>query len=169
MPNTTCAFEDAVFHRFVNDAIEAHNPTTPLFMFWAPHTIHAPLEVPKPFYDKYKAPAVGDDRRARYLAMVNWLDTAIGETVDLLKRKGMWEDTLVVLTRYEDVWCPTGGAAYVSILSSLLPDTSRKEVQRREEHAQWCAVYTCIVLDCHSLWMRQKIHYHNTHPRYKPI
>lgn len=113
MPNTTCAFEDAVFHRFVNDAIEAHNPTTPLFMFWAPHTIHAPLEVPKPFYDKYKAPAVGDDRRARYLAMVNWLDTAIGETVDLLKRKGMWEDTLVVLTRYEDVWCPTGGAAYV--------------------------------------------------------
>jgi arylsulfatase I/J len=99
MPNTTCVFEDALFHRFVNDAIEAHNPTTPLFMFWAPHTIHAPLEVPKPFYDKYKAPVVGDDRRARYLAMVNWLDTAIGETVDLLKRKGMWEDTLVVLTR----------------------------------------------------------------------
>ena len=38
-------------------------------VFWAAHTIHAPLQVPKPWYDKY-AHINDDERRRKYLAMV---------------------------------------------------------------------------------------------------
>ena len=33
---------------------------------------------------------------------VNWLDTRLGETVDLLKEKGMYDDTLIVFTSDND-------------------------------------------------------------------
>lgn len=77
-------------------AIQAHNKSTPLFFFWAAHTIHAPLQVPKLWYDRFEH--ADDARRRKYLAMVNWLDTAIGNVTDLLKAKQMYESTLIVFS-----------------------------------------------------------------------
>ena len=77
-------------------AIQAHNKSTPFFFFWAAHTIHAPLQVPKLWYDRFEH--VDDARRRKYLAMVNWLDTAIGNVTDLLKARQMYESTLIVFS-----------------------------------------------------------------------
>ena len=66
-------------------------------VFWAAHTIHAPLQVPKPWYDKY-AHINDDERRRKYLAMVNWLDDAVGNVTALLKSKDMYDTTLIVFS-----------------------------------------------------------------------
>ena len=96
MDDGTCRFEDALFHRQIMNTIASHDVSQPLFVFWAAHTIHGPLQVPEPQYRLYRG--LDDDRRARYLAMVRWLDTAVGQTVDLLKEKNMYENTLIVFT-----------------------------------------------------------------------
>lgn len=96
MNNETCLFEDALFHQEIMNIIAQHDVTTPLFLFWAAHTIHGPLQVPAPFYNVYKG--LDSDYRARYLAMVRWLDTAVADTVDSLKSRGMYDNTLIVFT-----------------------------------------------------------------------
>lgn len=77
-------------------AIEAHDPSIPLFFFWAAHTVHTPLQVPKLWYDRFEH--VDNEPRRKYLAMVNWLDTAIHNVTDLLKTKQMYDSTLIVFS-----------------------------------------------------------------------
>lgn len=40
-------YEDALLTQHVVSTIAAHDPSTPLFMFWAPHAVHEPLECPQ--------------------------------------------------------------------------------------------------------------------------
>ena len=87
-----CKYEDEIFAEGVLSLIEAHDPSTPLFLFWAPHNIHAPLEVPQAFLDKFAF--IHDSQRQYYAAMVNFIDTQIGRVVAALKSKGMWDNTL---------------------------------------------------------------------------
>ncbi len=68
----------------------------PLFYFWAPHSIHAPLEVPEDAYEHFSYITENDHRR-RYQSMVWNIDKYIGEVVVLLQQKGMWNNTLLVL------------------------------------------------------------------------
>ena len=46
-------YEDALFEQRMLDVIERHEPTQPLFLFWAPHSVHTPYEVPKPFMERF--------------------------------------------------------------------------------------------------------------------
>lgn len=83
------------------NAVEKHDPADNLFLFWAPHIVHAPLEVPSEFFLKFRMAEATDKpnhERQLYHAMVNFADTAIGNLTDLLKSKGMWEDTVVVFS-----------------------------------------------------------------------
>ena len=48
-----CKYEDELFAERVLATIAAHDPATPLFLFWAPHIAHAPLEVPQSYLDKF--------------------------------------------------------------------------------------------------------------------
>jgi len=96
-----CRYEDDLFHKFVQDRIAGHNPEVqPLFIFWSAHVIHTPLQVPAEFYAKYHDQLYDDlhNLRAKYLAMVNYLDTKMGETVELLKQKKMYDNTFIVFT-----------------------------------------------------------------------
>ena len=56
----------------------------------------APLQVPKLWYDRYAH--VDDEARRRYLAMVNWLDTAVGNVTDALRAREMYDSTLIVFS-----------------------------------------------------------------------
>jgi arylsulfatase B len=89
-----CKYEDEIFVEAVLDFIAAHDPTTPMFLFWAPHIVHAPLEVPQAFLDKFAY--IDTEPRRFYAAMVNFVDTLIGRVVDALKAKGMWDNLLWV-------------------------------------------------------------------------
>ena len=91
-----CKYEDELFLDHVLQTIADHDPEggEPLFLMYASHTLHGPLQVPKPYYDKY-IDAVGDKRRAKYLAMTNWLDDALGNITQALKDAGLYDDTLI--------------------------------------------------------------------------
>eukprot|EP01006_Ploeotia_vitrea_P006676 TRINITY_DN14375_c0_g1_i1.p1 TRINITY_DN14375_c0_g1~~TRINITY_DN14375_c0_g1_i1.p1 ORF type:complete len:553 (-),score=61.32 TRINITY_DN14375_c0_g1_i1:1318-2976(-) len=90
-----CVYEDLLFFEAVRNIIGTHNPTQPLFLFYAPHSIHQPLEVPQAYYDKFDY--VQDEPRRLYSAMVNYIDSCIGMVVDELKRTGLYDNTLIVL------------------------------------------------------------------------
>uniref|UniRef100_A0A7S3YS59 Sulfatase N-terminal domain-containing protein n=2 Tax=Lotharella globosa TaxID=91324 RepID=A0A7S3YS59_9EUKA len=96
-------YEDALFAREVMDVIEKHDEKDaehPLFMFWSPHAVHTPLQVPSSYLNKFDHIKKTDTRgrhRQTYAAMVSFLDDAIGNVTKSLKDKGMWEDTVMVL------------------------------------------------------------------------
>ncbi|CAB9504225.1 Arylsulfatase B [Seminavis robusta] len=94
----------------------------PLFLFYAPHVAHCPLSVPQSYLDqfdfmdddayddgdacKFKTyTIVGPGKkqpkhscRKQYHAMVKLMDDILGSLVERLKRHGMWENTLMVVT-----------------------------------------------------------------------
>ena len=38
-------YEDALFQQHVLDFVAEHDPAAPMFLFWAPHIVHTPLQV----------------------------------------------------------------------------------------------------------------------------
>ena len=55
-------YEDALFEQRMLDVIERHEPSQPLFLFWAPHSVHTPYEVPGPFMERFDFIAGEHDR-----------------------------------------------------------------------------------------------------------
>ena len=81
--------------------IGAHDAATPLFLFWAPHIVHTPLQLPDAYMAKFDFIAPTDKpghERQRYLAMVHFADAMVGNVTAALKAKGMWDDLLVVFS-----------------------------------------------------------------------
>ena len=82
--------------------IRSHDPSSPLFLFWAPHIVHAPLQAPQEYIDKFNLDSFKNDKaghqRQLYAAMVNFADGVLGNITAALKEKGMWQDTLVVFS-----------------------------------------------------------------------
>ena len=72
----------------------------------APHNIHAPLQVPQAYADKFSF--IKDPNRALYAAKVNFIDDQLATVVAALKAAGMWDNLLFVLT------ADNGGPIYVS-------------------------------------------------------
>ncbi len=91
-----CVYEDTIFEERVKTTIRNHNPEKPLFMFWATHIVHGPLQVPDEQFAKFSF--IDNVGRQKYHSMVNFIDGAIGRVVDKLKDKGMYDNTLVVFT-----------------------------------------------------------------------
>lgn len=71
--------------------IEAHDIAYPLFMYVAFHNMHAPDECPSEYMD----PGVDPTRRV-VQGMVACVSIATGNITDALKRKKMWNNTLMV-------------------------------------------------------------------------
>jgi len=94
-------YEDALFERRALDVVDSHDPSTPLFLFFAPHIVHTPLQVPQEYADKFAFMAPTDKpthNRQVYHAMVNFADDMVGNLTAAFKRKGMWDDLLVVFS-----------------------------------------------------------------------
>ena len=43
-------YEDSIFQQHVLQFIEESTPSDPLFIFWAPHIVHTPLQVPEEYF-----------------------------------------------------------------------------------------------------------------------
>ena len=73
---------------------DANADATPLFLVWAMHLVHMPLQVPQAYLDRF---AFVDDKHRRSMhAMVSYLDEGVGNVTATLKSEGMWNNTLVV-------------------------------------------------------------------------
>eukprot|EP00929_Paragymnodinium_shiwhaense_P063096 TRINITY_DN31542_c0_g1_i1.p1 TRINITY_DN31542_c0_g1~~TRINITY_DN31542_c0_g1_i1.p1 ORF type:complete len:692 (-),score=111.43 TRINITY_DN31542_c0_g1_i1:217-2238(-) len=101
-------YEEYIFKERVLEVIKSHDMSKidePLFLFYSFHLIHTPLQVPKWWLakiDDLVAKAGGkpfsSQNRRLYAAMVLYMDAAIGEAVSALKKKGMYDDTLIIFT-----------------------------------------------------------------------
>ena len=88
-------YEDALFEQRMLDVIERHEPSQPLFLFWAPHSVHTPYEVPGPFMERFDFIAGEHDRLqttrlAGCVSSQRWrcaLDTPVGDTVPTADRQ----------------------------------------------------------------------------------
>jgi len=90
-----CVYEDAVFNERVMNVLRTHNLSTPLFLFWAPHIVHMPLSVPNEWLDRFSA--VDNIHRRFYHSMVGYVDEAIWNATQVMKERGMWDNTLMVV------------------------------------------------------------------------
>ena len=89
-------YEEGLFKSTVMNIITEHDPSTPLFLYYAPHIVHTPLQVPNSYLMKFSF--IDNSDRKYYHAMVNYLNDVVGELVDTVKKRGMWEDTLFVVS-----------------------------------------------------------------------
>lgn len=71
---------------------------TPLFLYYAMHDTHAPLEVPWRFAEPYAATWPDDEKRYTFSGMVSFVDEAVLNLTNALRTARMWESTLFVWT-----------------------------------------------------------------------
>ncbi len=114
-----CRYEDDQFTAFALGAIAAHNASgdAPLLLYFAPHSVHMPLEVPAAQLARFANISADSEPRRFYSAMVNYVDYHIGQVVGALKAKGMWENTLLFLSA--DNGCAPEGAAPICADSAV--------------------------------------------------
>ena len=87
-------YEEAMFKEHLLDVVKNHDNSVPLFLYYAPHIVHTPLQVPDDYLQKFDF--IPDKDRQIYHAMVNYLDDVVGELVKALKDKGLWDNLLFV-------------------------------------------------------------------------
>ena len=81
----------------------------PFFCYLAYNAPHTPIQPPEEWVEKVKRrePSI-DDKRARYIALVEHLDAGIGLVLDALREAGLESDTLVVFSSDNGGWLPAG-------------------------------------------------------------
>ena len=102
-------YEEHLFAMRVMDIVNNHDPSTPLFLYYAPHVVHAPLQVPDNYLNKFSF--IDDHDRQYYHAMVNYLDDVVGNLTAALQKRGMWDNLLfVTISDNGGSLLPGGGA-----------------------------------------------------------
>ena len=76
---------------------ENHDTSDPLFLYLPLHNVHGPFQAPEEWLNKYAKNSTCDHRRT-YQAMVSVADNVTGYVVELLKDKGMWDNTIMVVS-----------------------------------------------------------------------
>ena len=89
-------YEEALFEEQLMKIVSEHDTSTPLFLYYPAHIVHAPLEVPDRYVQKFSF--IDDQNRQYYHAMVKYLDDVVGNLTTALKRRGMWDNLLLVTT-----------------------------------------------------------------------
>ena len=79
------------------EILHAHPEGTPLYLNYDSKVAHYPQQAPKEYQDKF-AFIEDSENRKMYHAMVNYLDDNLANITGLMKAKGMWENTLMVLS-----------------------------------------------------------------------
>ena len=89
-------YEEALFEERLMKIVNNHDTSTPLFLFYAAHLMHRPLEVPDRYVQKFSF--IDDKNRQYYHAMVKYLDDVVGNLTTALRKRGMWDNLLLVTT-----------------------------------------------------------------------
>eukprot|EP01084_Bolivina_argentea_P085296 154155_1 len=114
------AYEEFIFAEKVFEIInKSKDLDAPFYLYYAPHATHAPLQVPKVYYENHMYP---DDEslcsiftpyiypraenftteeyrcRSLYHSMLSILDDIVGAIVTLLKATHQWENTLLIFS-----------------------------------------------------------------------
>jgi arylsulfatase A-like enzyme len=86
-------YSSQIFAEHIRKTIRHHNTSKPLFMYINPTQPHTPYVVP----EKYSQPYLNAGRTnsfATYNGMITAVDDIVGTTVNMLKFRDMWSNTL---------------------------------------------------------------------------
>jgi len=114
MPNGTLEdYEEFKFMKVVVGLVQDHAAAAavtsqPLFLTYAPHLVHEPLQVPTVYLQRFSSVIKDNSNRLWYSAMVAMLDDVVGNVTSALKATGMWDNTLLLFTS------DNGGPSYNS-------------------------------------------------------
>ena len=100
-------------YHYQNDlakVISNHDIEDPLFLYLPLHNVHGPIEAPDEWLDIYSVNSTCKQRRT-YQAMVSVADNVTGHLVELLKKKGMWDNTIMVVSA-DNGGAPCSGSNY---------------------------------------------------------
>ena len=75
----------------------AHPRARPFFAYVAWHAVHDPLEVPAGYTARY-AGKIEDESRRTLAGMISNLDEGVANITVALRARGMWENTVTILT-----------------------------------------------------------------------
>ena len=81
----------------LTDILKAHDTKDPFFLYLPLHNVHSPYEAPEEWLNKYATNSTCKFRRT-YQAMVSVADNVTGLVVEMLKEKGMWDNTIMVVS-----------------------------------------------------------------------
>lgn len=91
--------------------------------------VHAPLEVPAALLANFSF--INNTNRAHYAALAHSLDTLVGNVVDALVARGMWNSTLLVLSS------DNGGPVYLDFNTDSVLDGSGNNWPLRGGKVRW--------------------------------
>lgn len=89
-------FEEWIYRRRLEEILDKRDESKPLFLFYAPRVAHYPLQAPPEYQAQFKD--VDEPHRLVYHAMVKVLDDQLDYLTGLYKSKGLWNNTLMVLS-----------------------------------------------------------------------
>jgi arylsulfatase I/J len=93
----------------------------PLFLYYAFHIAHTPLQVPAEWLAKFDFITDSDTRKA-YHAMVAYMDHVVGNVTAQLRQRGMWNNTLIVSLFFRSCCVPQ--RAWITANRQLTPAPS---------------------------------------------
>ena len=100
--NASCVYEDALFEAEVRRIVAEHPLPQPLFLFWAPHIVHGPAQLPKAAFDALDFITSNDGEPSRnrqnYLGRVHYIDAAFGRFVAQLQARGMYDNAVIAMS-----------------------------------------------------------------------
>ena len=98
--NVSDIYSTTLYMNELSRVLRTRTSTQPLFMYLAFQNVHNPYEVPPvSIIDVNVTYAnVTSESRKVYGGMVTALDIAVGETVELFKTHGLWDNTLMIYT-----------------------------------------------------------------------
>ena len=67
--------------------VQTHDSSQPLFMYMAFQNVHAPIQAPQKYIEKYEF--IKDKTRRVHAAMADILDEAVGNITDAFKKVGL--------------------------------------------------------------------------------
>lgn len=104
-PNAKNGTYDAYTYRDdLTDILTSHDPDTPLFLYLPLHNVHGPFQAPEEWINIYASNSTCKLRHVLQ-AMVSVADNVTGHVVEMLRKKGMWGNTILVVS------ADNGGAA----------------------------------------------------------
>eukprot|EP00045_Choanoeca_perplexa_P013861 m.159069 g.159069 ORF g.159069 m.159069 type:complete len:493 (+) comp16480_c0_seq3:1-1479(+) len=90
-------YGDYLYNKLALDIVSNHDSSRgPLFMYYAAQVMHAPQEAPQRYVDLYNNSYSQDYRIEQGMAAV--ADEAFGNLTTALKRQGLWDNTLIIMT-----------------------------------------------------------------------
>ncbi|XP_022329100.2 arylsulfatase B-like [Crassostrea virginica] len=108
--NATGEYSTYLYARRAKSIIMEHNVSQPLYLYLPFQSVHEPLQVPDKYSNMYAK--VKTKSRRTYLGMVTAMDEAIGNITETLKKKGIFNDTLIIFTADNGGWTTYGGNNY---------------------------------------------------------